>query len=820
MGDTSIPEFITNLSDAELRAELGKVGVNAGPITPTTRRLFRSRLAKKLGAVSAFQNKENQEKQEDKSTVVTATEKLLNASKIKEKEILIKNDEVKVYYGIFLPKTDPKNENIEPIVFETKSSTLLAIKEHKTARFKVFDDYEKAKEYSLNGMEEQRRSSSEIKSSNSTEDIGNKFPSLKQEDLNVLMRYIENGQLEDVRKLIWSNPKYLISSADGPVVLKASARYNALHIAAKSNKPEICSEILAVLENSEFHELMFPNSSDEKSERMNHILDLYLNTPEKILFETPLHFACKLGFKEVVEILISHTQCSADVRNKFGQLPSEMICSRASQEMKSNKKDIQRLLGEQFYVPLLRFHDNSEHAIVGTPITLKQNIDDYNMLSPAQLNLGSMNDSPLRPSLAVSALAGPMAKEQAIKFQKFWTTPSKRKDFGKTVRYIRRTDSEKGDEQIGRQLAEKEHVKWMEYWDFLDDFANFANEEGLLKLEEYLQNKMPLINMATIPPKLSDSFNRNMSEITNRLENIHLNRDGLESICANRDQLKMRISKSSPSVGKTGRGFEENTGNAKKDSGSSVSTNSSDSSNYKTPPENLSKEEFVTPEQRDQLQVQQGDQKTDRLVKKLFSNENINSIDNFVDDFSKNLSIAEKNEPNIINSPEVNWFSKNNFITEFRPPSKQYRSVGDNDSDVFSSPSSSDISESSYATENTAIATKNDVFLAGGAPTKLDRDVLIAIGDTDLETSKFPAILRWKLSILAFSEQERMKWSTPRKERIFSFTPDRQSPTPNKTSSPNVLTPSSGRLNSFFTPDRNMRRYLYRSFTLPSPKVE
>lgn len=48
-----------------------------------------------------------------------------------------------------------------------------------------------------------------------------------------------------------------------------------------------------------------------------------------------------------------------------------------------------------------------------------------------------------------------------------------------------------------RELAEECQVPWKEYWPFLQDFVNFRSDEGLTKLEQYLEqrfkNKEPLL---------------------------------------------------------------------------------------------------------------------------------------------------------------------------------------------------------------------------------------------------------------------------------------------------------------------------------------
>lgn len=60
---------------------------------------------------------------------------------------------------------------------------------------------------------------------------------------------------------------------------------------------------------------------------------------------------------------------------------------------------------------------------------------------------------------------------------------------GKIMLHIRRSDIDKGDERIGRELAKKADVPWMEYWDFLKKYADFSTNDGLELLNDYLKSR-------------------------------------------------------------------------------------------------------------------------------------------------------------------------------------------------------------------------------------------------------------------------------------------------------------------------------------------
>lgn len=56
-------------------------------------------------------------------------------------------------------------------------------------------------------------------------------------------------------------------------------------------------------------------------------------------------------------------------------------------------------------------------------------------------------------------------------------------------RHAKLSDTEKGLELIGRELAKEQNIKWREHWSFLGEFLNIASSDGLAKLEKYLQSR-------------------------------------------------------------------------------------------------------------------------------------------------------------------------------------------------------------------------------------------------------------------------------------------------------------------------------------------
>lgn len=237
------------------------------------------------------------------------------------------------------------------------------------------------------------------------------FRGPKIQELVEFRKAIESGNLTVVHAKIMENPRFLIGSGDTPAILKEGQRYNAMHVAALSKNPKMCELILSTLKPSYVQRFHGGRQTQEVSEEVAaKLLDLYLNTPEKGRFETPLHLAVKYGAADVVEVLTAYPQCRM-MPNKEEQMPKEIICMRAPSLPQEVKDRIAQQLEERFYVPVLRSTDTTVPPVVGEPFSTR---------CPPNLSGGSHS---LTPELQIRAYAGPMDHDQAENFRKRWRTP-------------------------------------------------------------------------------------------------------------------------------------------------------------------------------------------------------------------------------------------------------------------------------------------------------------------------------------------------------------------------------------------------------------
>ncbi|GBP77365.1 Ankyrin repeat and LEM domain-containing protein 2 [Eumeta japonica] len=398
------------------------------------------------------------------------------------------------YYGVYIPCEIKKGPDEEALhVYKEKCDALELVRKYKVARFKAFQNHQDAVSFALRGAEP-----NDVTDGVSNTLFGEKpypFRAPSQQDMVTLRKAIEAGKTELVQEKVRDNPRYLVSSGNTPAILQEGSRYNALHIAAKAMNAEICNLILVTVGDPVFIHTLYGNDADPEccKEFATILVDRYLNTPDKAINETPLHFAAKFGAEDVVDLLTSFPQCNRRAVNKYGERPEDVICKRACNASAETAANIARLLHERYYVPVLHADDGSVPPAVGRPFTPDK--------------LPDFNRDPLSPRYEIRAFAGPMEAGCADQFHKRWKTPPRSSTF-------RLREMTKGLETVGRDLADKMKVNWKEYWPFLDTFTDFRTPEGLQLLEDYLKEKYEIACSFKITPEESSQQEQSLSKLS------------------------------------------------------------------------------------------------------------------------------------------------------------------------------------------------------------------------------------------------------------------------------------------------------------------
>ncbi|XP_078494457.1 ankyrin repeat and LEM domain-containing protein 2-like [Ciona intestinalis] len=646
-------------------------------------------------------------------------------------------------------------------IFCDQISALKFLTKNKNGRLMRFENKQKAQEYEkLNG----HLLTTPPHNDETMNEKPNSFKSLKQAELNKLLKAIESNDSNKFDELVQNNPRYLINSGDGPVLLKPNTRYNPLHIAARSNQPEMVKQIISTLSDPDFQKKMYTNisSPQETSSRLHHILDLYFNTPEKGFFETPLHMACKFGFAGVVAELVSHPICNKTMKNKSNKTPADVVCTRASNKSESVKEEILSLLRDQYYVPLMRCHDNSEPATVGDPCL-------HGMLGGKE----EQHPDPRKPIPVVSALLGPMSSEDAKLMRKSWMTPDRKMMQGRRMSHIRRSDMEKGDERIGRELARRAGVPWMEFWEFIGNYADFTTKDGLKLLEEYLaeryQSHTSGLNNSIFSP------NDSLTDLCSQLDELKVDGTGVqksnkenEMLC--HDWWKVSTSTHNAIVKEVEHSHHMTTlrDSLMKNRRKQLSkfSNSFDFGNLErtsgTPLKERNKTLNLTPlRPLHVLHNRFNSPATYSTPIKPPTNPVLNLTSKFdeLDAGSPHGDSKESNpqpglpKPSLTNDDVVN-------------KSLSYSVLRDKNNSSIASSISDDV-----FTPESLHNPQSNVFILGSAPSKVDRDVILAIENAEVSSVEFPHTWKWMEGVLSYSETDRQRWKTPKRSSNLSPLP-------------------------------------------------
>ena len=323
--------------------------------------------------------------------------------------------------------------------------------------------------------------------------------------------------------LVDSNPRYLVTTYDTPAIVHSGTRANALLTAVASQSSKMVTVVLNKIQDPTLFAKMYPSESEEaRAKRMEHLLDLFLNMPNKGHYDTPLHTAAKFGHLDIVRLLVAFSSCNTRALNKAGSTPAEVVCTRMGDYDADVKNEIKKALEGQVYIPVIRDCDfltpghlgetlhqgdevvaqcigNRSNLLIHSPMpgwnTPMRSPNNNNNRSPRRLTPGSpIALSPLSPAnvranngfSSVQALLGPLSPQEASRVRSEWKA--------NTPRALRLTDPSKGLERQGRKVARSLNTSQFEYWEFLDAYCDLSSAEGLQLLDNHLYDVSRRIN--------------------------------------------------------------------------------------------------------------------------------------------------------------------------------------------------------------------------------------------------------------------------------------------------------------------------------------
>ena len=261
-GDPNVSIDIHSISNADLRRRLLEAGIPCGGITPGTRDLYEEKLLKSQGILNELHETPLQPECSNSSDI----------------SIDLEEHDAGVFYGLFVPRESDEAPGVR-LIYTRRQEIVEAARKIKGARFKAFSSREEAERYA--NSETGNDAQSDRDTSPVFEGNENHLSAPKTQELTGLRRSIERAELESFNKSVQSNPRCLVSSGDTPVALQISCKWNALHIAAKSNQVAIAESLMDALKDDEFWKKLYPSDAEETREkRKAFVIDLYLNSPD------------------------------------------------------------------------------------------------------------------------------------------------------------------------------------------------------------------------------------------------------------------------------------------------------------------------------------------------------------------------------------------------------------------------------------------------------------------------------------------------------------------------------------------------------------
>jgi len=361
------------------------------------------------------------------------------------------------------------------------------------------------------------------------EPLLNDSPKVGEKDFLVVKLLIERrGKMasipkeEVIQKLedyLRENPNRIMTKQSyHPVILAPNFRWNAIHIAATKDFPEVLTLYHKLLtEEDGFLKELFKYQSEEKrrldSQQLYHA---YFNSPDKVALDSPLNLAAKYAFPDVLEILLRVAMVDVDKMDKFGNLPARMVGSRVRGELTPEQEQNIARSNELFQNMFIMELDTDEGAI----IRYCKNCEPKNFVGPAvkadlfnlqvqlrrkwtRVDSGRLSGGPLTP------LPAHLGVHERTKY---------------TL-----SDFEKGRSAYVRLLCRRLDLIYHEFWPFLGKTVTWGDNilEALEWVEGTLEDKRDCnVQVNGMDALLDDT----MDELCFQFDNFHFHDDPVDTV--------------------------------------------------------------------------------------------------------------------------------------------------------------------------------------------------------------------------------------------------------------------------------------------------
>ena len=268
------------LSDDEIRAAIASKGLGNFAITDQTRQYFRNKLKTLSG--QTVETTFAVEKTSHSSTPLS--------TEVDPPAIRTPNSAGGFYVVSISSGMKPLRECMT-VIYDSYSDARKAAKDYPGARIsKRFDIHSDAEIFQQAKIEEEPIpiELTPIELAVIRESRFNPLKSVKTKQKNRLRKLLESDdpsqgdiskrEISEFIKVIWKNPKHLVSSGDCPEIYHEGMRRNILHCGVDCGNLEFCKTLLEIIQSDKFWEKLYPNDPIEKREADKLLLmDRYLN---------------------------------------------------------------------------------------------------------------------------------------------------------------------------------------------------------------------------------------------------------------------------------------------------------------------------------------------------------------------------------------------------------------------------------------------------------------------------------------------------------------------------------------------------------------